>query len=62
MIVCICNNISEQQIKKVIDIKNISHIDDLREEMSVCNQCCMCENYIKNIINNTVSILKKELV
>lgn len=51
MIVCVCNNISEEKIINIVEKHAIVDIDSLREKISVCNQCCMCEKYITNLID-----------
>lgn len=50
MIVCVCNNVSEDTIIKEVEENGIIDIEALKETISVCNQCCMCEKYINNLI------------
>jgi bacterioferritin-associated ferredoxin len=40
MIVCICANISDSTIKQVSNFSTT--LEDLRESLDVCNNCCCC--------------------
>lgn len=51
MIVCVCNNVSEEKIIKIVEKHSIIDLESLRDKMSVCNQCCMCEKYINNLLD-----------
>lgn len=56
MIVCICNCISEDKLIETIEKYEIQDIEQLREKLSVCNNCCTCQKYIENMID----LLKKK--
>lgn len=51
MITCICNNVSENTIIEIVEDHAIHDLKGLQEKISICNQCCMCENYINNLIS-----------
>lgn len=50
MIVCMCNNVREDKIIEIIEEYNIKNIIELKDKINICNQCCMCESYINNIV------------
>lgn len=51
MIICLCNNVNEDTILSAIEKHQVTHIDTLREKLSVCNKCCQCEHYISCLID-----------
>lgn len=51
MIVCVCNCINEEKIIKTIEENNIQNIEELRNKINICNNCCMCQKYIENMID-----------
>ncbi len=44
MIVCVCNNISDREIRQAIDL-GISSMDELRETLGVATCCGNCLTY-----------------
>ena len=56
MIICVCNCINEEKIVQTIEEHKIQNIKQLRDKISVCNNCCMCQRYIENMID----LLKKD--
>lgn len=51
MIVCVCNCINEDKIIKTIEEHHIKDINELREKLNVCNNCCLCQRYIESMID-----------
>ena len=49
MIICICKNISESQIKKAIQTGS-NTLEALQADLDVCNRCQICEYAVLNII------------
>jgi len=50
MYICICNKVTDTQIKNAVD-EGASTIDDLRTELGVASQCGQCGNCAKTLIN-----------
>ena len=50
MIVCVCNNVNEEKIIELISFYKIKTVDELRDKISISNQCLMCERYISHLI------------
>lgn len=51
MIICICNNVSEKEIKSALKINPVSSVEDLKQNISVCNQCETCYFAVKDLID-----------
>lgn len=51
MIVCVCNRVNEDKIVETIEEHKIQDIEELREKLNVCNNCCCCQRYIENMIS-----------
>lgn len=50
MVVCICNNVSEEKIKELIATHNIKTIKGLQEHISICNNCGSCYYMIHDLL------------
>lgn len=48
MIVCICNNVSEDEI--ICAKQGIECIDELKEKINICNRCCKCKIVIEQLL------------
>lgn len=51
MFVCICNGITEQDIKSAAE-QGIDSMQKLRENLDVANQCGRCTQFVKNTLEN----------
>ena len=49
MIVCICNNINESKLKRLIKDNKIKTVKDI-QKMNICTDCKKCCCYIKKAI------------
>ena len=50
MIVCVCNNISDREIRQAVDL-GITSMDELRRDLGVatcCGQCADCAHQVLN--------------
>jgi bacterioferritin-associated ferredoxin len=60
MIVCVCNNISDQKIRQAVD-SGMSSLADLRKNLDVgtcCGKCHSCaKQVIQECLNNQASML-----
>ncbi|HEY0587628.1 MAG TPA: (2Fe-2S)-binding protein [Pseudoduganella sp.] len=50
MIVCVCNNISDREIRQAIDM-GISSMDELREALGVATCCGNCLSYAVEVLD-----------
>ena len=50
MIVCICNDVSELTIKKLIKKHSVKSVEELQKYISVSNRCHGCQRYIEKLI------------
>lgn len=50
MIVCVCNNISDREIRQAVDL-GISSIAELREELGVGTMCGKCVSYAREVLH-----------
>jgi len=49
MYICICEGVTERQIKKAI-VEGASSVRDLRKELGVASQCGQCGRCAKNLL------------
>jgi bacterioferritin-associated ferredoxin len=50
MIVCVCNNISDREIRQAIDL-GISSMPELHRELGVGTCCGKCVSYAREVLN-----------
>jgi bacterioferritin-associated ferredoxin len=50
MIVCVCNNISDREIRQTVDL-GVSSMAELRRDLGVATCCGKCASYAKQVLN-----------
>jgi bacterioferritin-associated ferredoxin len=50
MIVCVCNNISDREVRQAIEL-GITSMDELRNDLGVATCCGQCFDYAEEILN-----------
>lgn len=50
MIVCVCNNISDREIRQAVDL-GLSSMAELRETLGVATCCGKCDSYAEQILS-----------
>jgi bacterioferritin-associated ferredoxin len=50
MIVCVCNNISDREIRQAVDL-GISSMPELHRELGVGACCGKCVSYARTVLN-----------
>ncbi len=50
MIVCVCNNISDREIRQAVDL-GLSSMDELRSDLGVATCCGKCAAYAEEVLN-----------
>ena len=51
MIVCVCNNISDREIRQAVDL-GLSSMAELREDLGVATCCGKCDSYAEQVLND----------
>lgn len=49
MIVCVCNNISDREIRQAVDL-GLSTMAELRQDLGVATCCGKCASYAKQVL------------
>jgi bacterioferritin-associated ferredoxin len=49
-IICLCNEVSEEDLRAYLDANPISSIEELREQASICNKCMQCQDLVESEI------------
>ena len=50
MIVCVCNNISDREIRQAVDL-GLTSMADLHKELGVGTCCDKCVSYAREVMN-----------
>lgn len=50
MIVCVCNNISDREIRQAVEL-GLSSMDELRRELGVATCCGKCDSFANEVLN-----------
>lgn len=53
MIVCVCNNISDREIRQAVDL-GITSIAGLRKELGVGTMCGTCVSYAREVLHEHI--------
>ena len=46
-VICLCNQIWDEDLREYLANHEINSIEELREEASICNKCMQCEELIQ---------------
>jgi bacterioferritin-associated ferredoxin len=49
MIVCVCNNISDREIRQAVDL-GLTSMTELRRDLGVATCCGKCHAFAKNVL------------
>jgi bacterioferritin-associated ferredoxin len=49
MIVCVCNNISDREIRQAVDL-GLASMDELRRDLGVATCCGKCASYAADVL------------
>ena len=50
MIVCVCNNISDREIRQAVDL-GLSSMDELRRDLGVATCCGKCDSCARQVLD-----------
>ena len=54
MYVCLCNAITDKEIQQAVRNNGVGNIRDLRNHLTIANQCGKCTQVAQDIIDNTI--------
>ena len=46
-LVCLCNEVMDNDLREYLDTHPINSIDELREQASICNKCMQCQELVE---------------
>ena len=46
-VICLCNEVFEDDLREYLDAHPIDSIDDLRNQASICNKCMQCQELVE---------------
>jgi len=49
-IVCLCNEVFDEELREYLDAHPINSIDELREQAAICNKCMQCQDLVEGEI------------
>ena len=49
-IVCLCNEVFDEELREYLDANPINSIDELRDQASICNKCMQCQDLVESEI------------
>jgi bacterioferritin-associated ferredoxin len=61
MIVCVCNNISDREIRQAVDM-GLSTMGELRRELGVATCCGKCAPCAKEVLTEHLAVQVNETV
>lgn len=50
MIVCVCNNISDREIRQAVDL-GLTSLDELRRDLGIATCCGQCAHYAGQVLD-----------
>lgn len=50
MVVCICSEVSEQDIRLLINQQGCTTLSELQKHMTMCADCQTCKDYIESLL------------
>ena len=54
MYICLCNGITDKQIKNAVRQEGVGNVRDLKNSLNVGNQCGRCVQMAQDIIDATI--------
>ncbi len=52
MYICICNQVTDGQIRHAVRTKGITRLQDVCRELGACNQCGKCAVAVRQVISD----------
>ena len=49
-VICLCNEVYEDDLRTYLDAHPIDSIDALRDQASICNKCMQCQDLVEGEI------------
>jgi bacterioferritin-associated ferredoxin len=61
MIVCVCNNISDREVRQAIEL-GITSLDELRRDLGLATCCGQCADTAADILNEHLGRLNETVL
>lgn len=58
MIVCVCNNISDREIRQAVEL-GLTTMDELRRDLGVATCCGKCDSFAEDVLREHSAALAK---
>jgi bacterioferritin-associated ferredoxin len=55
MYICICNAVSDRDIRRCVQQGNARSMRDLRRELGVTTQCCQCAKAARGVLKEALA-------
>lgn len=55
MYVCLCHNVTDSQIRRLVRTEGVSTLPELRERLGVASQCGRCARCAKDVLREAVA-------
>ena len=60
MYVCLCHNVTDNDIRHLVRTEGVTSMRDLREQLGVSTQCGKCARCAKEVLHEAVSEMRAE--
>lgn len=60
MYVCLCHNVTDHDIRRLVRTEGVTSMHELREQFGVATQCGKCARCAKDVLQEAVSELRDE--
>ena len=58
MYVCLCHNVTDKDIRRLVHTEGVTSMRELREQLGVATQCGKCSSCAKEVLHEAVSELR----
>ena len=55
MYICICNEVTERQIRDAVDHHGIKRVSHLKRQLGACSQCGKCAAAAKQVLDDCLT-------
>lgn len=60
MYVCLCHNVTDKDIRRLVHTEGVTSMRELREQLGVATQCGKCSRCAKEVLHESVCELRHE--
>jgi bacterioferritin-associated ferredoxin len=55
MYICICNAVSDRDIRRCVEQRGARSVRDLKRELGVATQCCQCAKAARGVLKEALA-------